>query len=256
MNDQPLVLASTSSATDAAWLAAADIAAIASDAGVAYRLIGGIATTLLVHHHGAETLVPARETADADMGVALDVLGDDRLLEAILAVGYRQVEGNRFVRDADGRRLVIDVLAPSYLGRLEPNQHAGSMVVDAIPGLLDALRMNAVMVPITAVLSDGTSVGFEVALPDVRAALVLKAYAYAGRFSARDATDIWRLLEAANRAGYTASAWPRGSGGRDAAHALRQFFGQPSSRGPRAISPDRGVQARVRALVQRVVPRV
>ncbi|WP_435738642.1 hypothetical protein V5D56_08665 [Cellulosimicrobium sp. PMB13] len=197
-----------------------------------YRLVGGIAITLLVHHHGAESLVPARETADADMGVALDVLGDDRLLNALLTIGYVQREGNRFVRDVDERRLVIDVLAPSYVGRLEPNQQTAAMVVDAVPGLLDALRVDAVVQPITAVLSDGATLEFEVALPDVRAALILKAYAYSGRFTARDATDVWRLLEAAHLAGHSAETWPRGSGGRDAAHALHQFFGVPSARGP------------------------
>lgn len=43
----------------------------ANELDVPYRLIGGIAVTLLVHAHGASALAPTRETADADMGVSL-----------------------------------------------------------------------------------------------------------------------------------------------------------------------------------------
>lgn len=92
----PLVLSSMSAATDAAWLAAADVSAIAHGLGAEYRLIGGIAISLLVHHHGVGAGVPDRDTADADMGVPFEVLSDDRLPGALLAYGYSPVESNRF----------------------------------------------------------------------------------------------------------------------------------------------------------------
>ncbi len=131
-----LVLTSTSRATDAGWLAAADIASIAGELDVPYRLVGGLAVTLLVEAHGAGGLAPSRETADADLGVPFDVCGDERLRQALLCAGYDQVQGNRFARiDGDGRELVIDVLTTSYTGRLEENQERGQLVVDAIPGL-------------------------------------------------------------------------------------------------------------------------
>lgn len=38
---------------------AADVATIAAGLGVEYRLIGGIAITLLVHHHQVDHLVPS-----------------------------------------------------------------------------------------------------------------------------------------------------------------------------------------------------
>lgn len=94
----PLVLSSTSAATDAAWLAAADVSAIAHELGAEYRLIGGIAISLLVHHHGVGAGVPDRDTADADMGVPFEVLSDDRLPGALLAHGYAPLESNRFRR--------------------------------------------------------------------------------------------------------------------------------------------------------------
>src|SRR5660398_246762 len=47
-----LSLLSPSAATDAAWLAAADVADVAAQLQVRYRLVGGIAITLLTHHYG------------------------------------------------------------------------------------------------------------------------------------------------------------------------------------------------------------
>lgn len=250
-----LHLTSTSAATDAAWLAAADVATIARELGVEYRLIGGIAITLLVHHHQVDHLVPARETADADMGVGFDVLADDALPEALRRAGYTAQESNRFVRQDDhGRRRVIDVLAPSYVGRLQTNQAHGSLVVDEVPGLAEALRLLPAQVPVLATLTDETDVPMLLHLPDVRAALLLKAYAYRGRWSHRDALDIWRLLEAASNAGHRTGDWPTGLGGRDAAQILHEFFARPSARGPKLATGDPAAQARLRALVRQVVP--
>jgi len=98
-----LHLTSTSAATDAAWLAAADVATIARELGVEYRLIGGITITLLVHHHQVDHLVPARETADADMGVGFDVLADGAVPGALRRAGYtaRSPTGS-YVRTTSG----------------------------------------------------------------------------------------------------------------------------------------------------------
>lgn len=136
-----VTLASTSNAEDAAWLAVADVAAVATDLGIDYRLIGGNSVALLVRVHDAATQVPDRATADADMGVSFEVCADPRLVPALTALGYDRQSGNRFIRTQGTRALVIDVLAPSYLGRLMSNQPHGDLVVDEIPGLLDALRL-------------------------------------------------------------------------------------------------------------------
>lgn len=85
--DGALELLSTSRATDGAWLAAADIAAIAAIAdslGAEYRLVGGNAVTLLTHVHGVSGGVPERETADADMGVPMQVCADPSLVAALV----------------------------------------------------------------------------------------------------------------------------------------------------------------------------
>ena len=56
-----VTLASTSNAEDAAWLAVADVAAVAADLGIDYRLIGGNSVALLVRVHDAATQVPDRD---------------------------------------------------------------------------------------------------------------------------------------------------------------------------------------------------
>ncbi len=163
------------------------------------------------------------------------------------------MQGNRFVRvDADGRELVVDVLTTSYTGRMESNQERGQLVVDAIPGLHTALREPATAVELTAVLTDGTELHTTLLLPDVAAALVLKAYAYRGRYAGSDAVDIHRLLEAANVAGRTAADWPGRTEGRDAAHVLHTSFGAAASErctaGSRRARPAPGAEDRRHAL--------
>lgn len=252
--DGTLELLSTSRATDGAWLAAADIAAIAGDLGAEYRLIGGNAVTLLTHFHGVAGRVPERETADADMGVGMQVCGDPALLAALLDRSYVRPDGSRFLRKDGEHELAIDVLAPSYDGTMVSNQEAGDMVVDAVPGLGLALAMPAVRLDVAVTLSGGRRIAFQLSLPDVRAALALKAYAYRGRLADKDAVDIWRLLEAAHAAGYGRDEWPKGVEARDGGAYLKSYFGVAGSRGPSRASSDRGTQARIRALVSALVP--
>ena len=245
-----LTLLSTSRATDAGWLAAADVAQITNGLEVTYRLVGGLAVTLLVHALGATELAPPRETADADMGVPFDVCGDQRLLPALLAAGYAQTEGNRFVRkDHAGRELVIDVLAPSYEGKHVANQEHGDLVVDEIPGLHTALMEPPTEVTVIALLTDGSHLSMTLLLPDVAAALTMKAHAYRGRLAKSDALDIHRLLEAANFAGRTPDDWPKRREARAAAGDLHTWFG--SGRPNQYLSAT--AAARVRLLVRRVV---
>jgi hypothetical protein len=158
------------------------------------------------------------------------------------------------VSDPDERR-VIDVLVPSYGGKHEANQEHGSLVVDAVPGLSLALALPATKVVLVARLSTGSTVELALLLPDVRAALILKSYAYRERLTDRDAVDVWRLLESAESAGLEADDWPARVSGRDAAAYLHKFFGTAGAPGARRASPVPATQARVRLLVQKLIPR-
>ena len=76
-------------------------------------------------------------------------------MPALIALGYDRQSGNRFIRTQGSRALAIDVLAPSYLGRLMSNQAHGYLVVDEVPGLLDALLLPPLNVAARAIVCAG-----------------------------------------------------------------------------------------------------
>ena len=252
-------LDSTSRATDAGFLALADLAQIATDLAVDYRIVGGHMVTLLVAAHHASHLVPTRETLDADFGALPQVIADPRLVLALRDLGYAPVgAANRFVRtllDPPGPLdLVVDILAPSYVGRLLPNQRHGDLIVDEVPGLASALARPPVVVQLTVRLLHGGSVETTLALPDLVGALCIKALAYRGRYSDKDAVDLWRLLNAAHVAGIRPGDWPSTITGQAAATVLWKFFGRTGAAGLRQACRQRSEQTHLRAIVRAVVP--
>jgi hypothetical protein len=263
VSDEPrvcidLTVVSPGKASDSAYLAARDLAEVADRIGVAYRLIGGISTGLLTRVHGVSDLVPGRETVDADFGAMPEVIGDARLPVALADRGYRQIEGNRFLRrqlrpDGSTSDLVVDLVVPSWTGRLQNNRCLGQLWVDEVPGLSLALARSATVVEAEIHLTDGETLFTILALPDVTSALCLKAYAYRDRLSARDAVDIWRLLEAASAASVRAEDWVLRGARLDAARVLHSDFAHRTARGPSKASADPTVQRRIRALVRHVV---
>jgi hypothetical protein len=257
---QRLVLASSSRAADAGYLALADLAGIATELSVEYRIVGGHMVTLLVAAHGVSGRVPMRETVDADFAALPEVIADPRLPDALHARGYTQREAsNRFVRRHDDAGssfdLVVDILAPSYQGKLLSNQQHGHLVVDEIPGADLSLARPPMLVDLQVRLTGGATMNMRLALPDVSAATCMKALAYRGRFADKDAVDLLRLLTTAYEVGLTVENWPTGVIGRDAGEALHRFFGRPSAAGLGQASMQPSDRARMRALVQAVVAR-
>lgn len=145
------------------------------------------------------------------------------------------------------------MLAPSYIGRLQPNQPHGELVVDEVPGLNLALARDGTPITVEVTLTSGHTVTTTLMLPDVVSAICLKAYAYAGRLTARDAVDLWRLLEAAYAAGITADIWPTGPTATEAATVLRQHFGRPGASGLRRTGGSMRDRTHISALVTHVV---
>lgn len=251
-------LDSTSRAADSGFIALSDIAEITAALGVEYRIVGGHMVTLLVAAHGVSDDVPLRETLDADFGALPHVVADPRLAQALRAHGYTTPGvSNRFVRqhrDVDGELdLVIDVLAPSYEGRLVSNQQHGELFVDEIPGLAYALNRPPAVVELSVRLLDGRELDMQIALPELASALCIKAFAYRERFADKDAVDLWRLMNAAHSAGLGPDTWPATVAGRRAAEVLRRIFGKPASTGLNQISSRRSDQTRMRALVRAVI---
>lgn len=245
----PLVLLSTSRATDAGYLAMADLAAIAASLGAPYRIVGGHMVSLVVYASGAPGIA-TRETADTDFGVPATVARDPALLAALADLGYVPTgASNRFARDHDALQLVVDVLAPSTTGQMQPNQTHGELVVDEIPGLSLALARAGDALELEVRLHTGESLHFAVLVPDVVAALCLKALAFAGRGEAKDAVDVARLLAAAHHLQVQPTDFSdKGTKG-DARAVLRVAFGTPNGAGIRKLGITAAGQARVRALV-------
>jgi len=96
-----VTLASTSNAEDAAWLAVVDVAAVATDLGIDYRLIGGNSVALLVRVHDAATQVPDRAKLPRPVAVLLcpGVVRHRRRAGALLPCT------GGFIRPPDGSRL-------------------------------------------------------------------------------------------------------------------------------------------------------
>ena len=250
-----LRLSASSQAEEAGFLAMRDLAAVADDVGIEYRLIGG----QMVRLHVALADVPepvVRVTQDADMGVAAASARDPALVSGLEALGYtRPGASNRFVRTTDeGLRLVIDVLAPAWRGRrLVPNQQHGDIVLDEIPGLTLALARPGEQVDLTVAMLDGTTMSFPIVIPEINSALCLKALAWSSRLASKDAVDVWRLLRAHRQRLAEPVEWRDSGVQGDAATVLRADFARPTGGGVRAATPDRAEQAEIRALTLAVL---
>jgi hypothetical protein len=245
-----LRIASASRAQDAGYLALADVADLTGRLNIDYRVVGGHMVSLLVAAYQAEE-APSRETADADIGATFDVFADARLLPAILDHGYRAVAGNRFVRqEAGGQDLVIDLLAPSYTTRHAPNRHHGAFVVDEVPGLGLALSMDPLVLTLDVGLRAGGRLTFDARVPAPVPALAVKALAYRSRLAAKDAVDVWRLLEVASLAGVTASDWEHPGTRADARRVLSDYFGRRNASGTRAATAHPGRRTRIAFMAQ------
>lgn len=236
-----VVLACTAAADDHGMLALRDVASAAGDCE--YRIIGGHMVRLLRHVYN----VPGapRLTSDADAGIDVSVAYGGGFHDQLTRLGYTPDSGNRYVR---GDR-AIDLLVPT---EAKPGKRIiGERAFDGVPGLRLALAREPIRMAITARLTDGNSIGFEIPVPDVEAAFVLKMLARTVRANERDIQDIGTLLEiVAAEPEYLAAGWQmddprmtrRGERG-DAAREVARVL----------ASPPTMVPARVRALLKRYV---
>jgi hypothetical protein len=244
-------LASTSRAEDSGYHAVKDAADIAAEIGAGYRLIGGHMVTLLVAAHEVAG-VPARETADADLGADFSVIADPALPQALRARGYTQPgASNRFVRDlGDDLEAIIDILGPSYTSAHKPRQKHGELYVDAIPGLSWALGAAPERIEFTASLTRGDTVTTTVTVPAPLPALCLKLHSYRSRAAGKDVRDIWRLLAVCHKAGVTPDDWENST-----AKTAHQILADLTAIDSRPLSyhfPERRQRAQLRALAKAV----
>lgn len=236
-----VVLACTAAADDYGMLALRDVATAANDCE--YRIIGGHMVRLLRDVYN----VPGtpRLTSDADTGIDVNVASSGGFHDQLVRLGYTPESGNHYVRGDQA----IDLLVPT---EAKPGKRIiGERAFDGAPGLRLALAQSPIRVAITARLTDGDTIAFEIPIPDVEAAFVLKMLARTVRTSERDLHDIGTLLEiVTTEPEYLATGWhmddpktvSRGERGDAAREAARML-----------ATPPAVVPARVRALLRRHV---
>ena len=168
-----------------------DLATVADDIGIEYRLVGGQMVRLHVALAGVPEPV-VRVTQDADMGIAAASARHPALVPGLQAIGYtRPGASNRFIRATDdGLGLAIDVLVPAWGPRLVPNQQYGDMVLDEIPGLSLALARPGEQIDLTVTLFDGTVMSFPLVIPEINSALCLKVARLVEPAGGEDAVDV------------------------------------------------------------------
>lgn len=198
MTEQRVVLRSLSAAMDGGFTAIADVSSAMRAAGASqhYRLIGGV--TVMLHVQRLSLDLPLRATGDADFGVPPHLLRQRGLIDAIEELGYRKVEGNRWERPIDDRRVAaVDLLVPAYRSRARDTVQVGDVVTTEVPGLAEAMRRPSIAIQAELQLTDGSTILTEIALPDAIGTLMLKAFVRRVRTEHRDAEDLWRCLEIA-----------------------------------------------------------
>ena len=215
-----LVLAAGSVADDLGYVALADLCQVLGEMADDYRVIGGHMVTILAARWrlGAELY---RETGDVDLGIPPVVERDHRLTDRLRALGYDQVEGNRFARTVSDvpvkvtgghgahRQAIIDVLIPAYTSRARQNVMIGDdLVTTEVPRLAEALGRPPTIVILELRRLNGDVLEATLPFADEVSALVLKGLATRVRTKDTDVTDIWRCLEIAYAAGVVPSDSP------------------------------------------------
>lgn len=261
-----LVLRAGSVAQDLAFVALADVAELFfREEEPQAVLIGGQMVTLHAYRWGigAELF---RESRDVDTGVSIVALKDETLLKRIESLDYKRTSGNTFekpVRDipvegapTEEWTAQIELLAPAFTSRARESVQLGDFAVTEVPGLAVAMRRTVTAQLRLFRLNDECS-DMDVVLPDELGCLILRAHAWRIRLEDRDAVDVWRALEIANRAGVGPESFAGPAA--VAAAIVRSDFGAERSPGVRAVlasrrlTPSAPSAARVVALARAVV---
>ncbi|KXU19568.1 hypothetical protein VV38_13820 [Clavibacter nebraskensis] len=240
---------------DAAFIALRDLAKVL-EAHPDARVVGGHMVGLITAAFPSPGFVE-RRTGDADAGIPVELADDGSVHAALIAAGYRDVAGNRYVLGQDEPMPTIDLLVPTLTGRFSDALHGGRRL-DAMPGLHLAVA-SPLHLDASLLLQDGTELSTSVVVPGLEAAVVLKAYAWRGRGgqTVKDVTDLSNLLHVRERHGDAAGPWALGQPGligarRDAAQHLHALADRLAGRSARQLAID---PRRLAVLIRRHVAR-
>ncbi|MDR5699417.1 hypothetical protein [Agromyces aerolatus] len=134
-----------------------------------------------------------RHTGDTDAGIPVELAASGVLHRELTAAGYVANSGNRYVKtDSPTPQPTIDVLIPSRDGTFRP-QIEGGRAYDAVPGLALALH-RSLRLQVHALLRNSDELDFQLMVPSVEIAVILKAYSWADRAAQKDVIDLSNLL--------------------------------------------------------------
>lgn len=255
---------SMSNAADLGYRALADVADASQGIPLTdYRIVGGHMVQLLIHAYPTPAATE-RSTADADAGIREAVAAGQDLHNELLERGYEAIKGNHYIRtNEDGALIEVDLLIPhDGVGRpMRGPTEVNGRGFDAIPGLGFALNATPLLVDVKVLLrADKEDLAFTVPVPDVEAALILKALAWKSRTADKDLADISSLLEIVQLHKNSLTSWGYGEerlaakGQRlDAARVLHQLVDLASRN---RLKPMQGLSspARLAALIREHIP--
>ncbi|GAA4846757.1 nucleotidyl transferase AbiEii/AbiGii toxin family protein [Luteimicrobium xylanilyticum] len=161
-----------------------------------YRIVGGTMVRLLLHVYPTPRAT-LRSTLDADAAVGdVEVVG--HITAHLLAQDFSQEKSNVFAKDlGDDQRVEINLLVSRQgsVPGIRPLDIDGLGRVDSLPELRFVLMSPALRLHVSAELWGGQTIDYKTCVPDVEAAVVLKAHAWKNRRSEKDLADLHSLLE-------------------------------------------------------------
>lgn len=114
-------------------------------------------------------------------------------------------------------------MGPTFSGVAEHNQPAGSLFVDAFPGLGVPLARPGTRFVFDARLQNGDNFMVGLKLPAPDHLLIVKLLAWGSRLHSRDVTDIWRLLVLCQEVDLKPENWHPFATRRDALAQLKEL---------------------------------
>jgi hypothetical protein len=179
-------LFAASEADDFALLSLWDVCRLSE--GLNVRIVGGQMVQLLIEAFPNPNSFQ-RRTTDADAALANELAASGQMHEILKTAGYEASSGNSYQKE--GRS--IDLVVGSLDGKFA-SQILGERAFDASPGITSALSTEPITIQVHATLQGGEILEFDVRVPVVETALVIKALVYRFRLVNRDLLDIQNLL--------------------------------------------------------------
>lgn len=223
-----------------------------------YRIVGGHMVRLLLHVYPTPRAT-LRSTLDADAAVgSVDVV--EPITQNLVAQDFTKHGGNLFYKDlSEDQRVEINLLLSreGHTKGLRTHTVPGVGQIDTLPELSFALADPALLLDVTADLGNREVIEYQTRIPDLEAAVVLKAHSWASRRSEKDLADLHSLLEI--REAHPTTTWrldepePRGYR-KDTVRILGELSGRIVRKRTAFPVPDSLDRLRMAGLIEKHLP--